>query len=121
MAELSWEPLWRMLGVLAALVAVLWLLLQWLKRRGALPMSASRIKLVSVIALGGRERIALIEADGVRVLVGVTAQHITPLWTSALPQSPSAGSFAEHLQQAIPAQSPASRSSPSDSLPTTTP
>lgn len=55
----------------------------WLvKRMGGLPAAGGgAIKIVSVLSVGTRERIALVEVGGKQLLLGVTAQQITTLHT----------------------------------------
>ncbi len=52
--------------------------LSWLLRRYALPRDGL-IRVVGGLPLGTRERLLLIEVDEVRLLIGVTAQHIQTL------------------------------------------
>jgi flagellar protein FliO/FliZ len=63
-----------------AVIAVLGLAVWWLRRR--LQPGASRgsgAKVIPVAMLGTRERIALVEFEGRRLLVGITPQQITML------------------------------------------
>lgn len=52
--------------------------LSWLLRRYALPRDGL-IRVIGGLPLGTRERLLLIEVDEVRLLIGVTAQHIQTL------------------------------------------
>jgi flagellar protein FliO/FliZ len=63
-----------------AVIAVLGLAVWWLRRR--LQPGASRgtgARVIPVAMLGTRERIALVEFEGRRLLVGITPQQITML------------------------------------------
>jgi flagellar biosynthetic protein FliO len=63
-----------------AVIAVLGLAVWWLRRRlvpGASRGSGARV--IPVAILGTRERIAVVEFEGRRLLVGVTPQQITML------------------------------------------
>jgi len=63
-----------------AVIAVLGLAVWWLRRRiqpGASRGSGARV--IPVAMLGTRERIAVVEFEGRRLLVGVTPQQITML------------------------------------------
>jgi flagellar protein FliO/FliZ len=63
-----------------AVIAVLGLAVWWLRRRlqpGASRGSGARV--IPVAMLGTRERIAVVEFEGRRLLVGVTSQQITML------------------------------------------
>jgi len=63
-----------------AVIAVLGLAVWWLRRRlqpGASRGSGARV--IPVAMLGTRERIAVVEFEGRRILVGVTPQQITML------------------------------------------
>ena len=64
-------------GTVIALISIaLWVL----KRlQGSTPGNARLVTLVGGLALGPRERIAIIEADGRRWMIGVTGQSITLL------------------------------------------
>jgi flagellar protein FliO/FliZ len=54
----------------------------FVKRMGGLPSAGGgAIKIVSVLSVGTRERIALVEVGGKQLLLGVTAQQITTLHT----------------------------------------
>lgn|GEM_PF-1387701 len=69
-----WPALLAFAAVIALIPAVLWVL----KRlQGGLTPSARGISLAGGLALGPRERVTLIEVDGRRFLIGVTAQTIS--------------------------------------------
>ncbi|WP_166260872.1 flagellar biosynthetic protein FliO [Marinobacter salicampi] len=67
------------LGLLAVLAVILGC--AWVVRRmnGLTGMNNQAIKVVSVMALGARERIALIEVGDTQILIGVTASAIRTL------------------------------------------
>ena len=76
----------------------------WLVRRmnGLTGMNTGTMKVVSVMALGARERIALVDVAGTQILVGVTPSAIRTLHVFDEPvvdpgQAPS-GDFARKLQ-----------------------
>lgn len=58
--------------------------LSWMLRRYALPR-AGVIRVIGGLPLGTRERLLLIEVGEVRLLIGVTAQHIQTLHTFTTP------------------------------------
>ncbi|MFZ1829846.1 MAG: flagellar biosynthetic protein FliO [Candidatus Competibacteraceae bacterium] len=61
--------------------------LSWLLRRYALPRDGL-IRVVGGLPLGARERLLLIEVDEVRLLIGVTAQHMQTLHVFNPPAAP---------------------------------
>ncbi len=106
MSEIGWEPWWRLLLVLAVLAGGLLLVLRWLQQRGQLLNRNHRLQVLGALAVGTRERVVLLEVDGVRVLVGVTPQQITPLW-SETPETAKAATqtapFSHQLHKAMAA------------------
>lgn len=70
------------LGLL--LVLALAVGLSWMLRRYALPRDGV-IRVIGGLPLGTRERLLLIEVDEVRLLIGVTAQHMQTLYTFPRP------------------------------------
>ena len=71
---------WPALAAFAAVVALIPLALWALKRLQAGPAGASRpVVLVGGLSLGPRERIAIVEAQGRRWMLGVTGQSISLL------------------------------------------
>jgi flagellar protein FliO/FliZ len=71
---------WPALLAFVAVVAMIPLALWALKRlQGGVPGSQRVVTLVGGLTLGPRERIAVIEAQGRRWMVGVTGQSITLL------------------------------------------
>ena len=96
--------------VLAGLAFVLALVFGcgWLvKRFSGMPSARSgAIKVVSVLPIGSRERLALVEVGGQQLLLGVTAQQITTLHTFDEPVVDAAdiknnSEFAQKLHQML--------------------
>jgi flagellar biosynthetic protein FliO len=83
-------------------IALLGLTLWGMKRFGRMQLhnqSGQRaIVLIDSMNLGVRQRIVLVEADGQRMLIGVTPQSITGLGHWSKDQAPS---FAEALNQHV--------------------
>jgi len=79
----------------------------WLIRRmnGMTGMNNNAIKVVSVLAIGARERIALVEVGGQQILLGITPSTIRTLQVFDEPVVESAGApsgeFARRLQGMI--------------------
>lgn len=79
----------------------------WLIRRmnGMTGMNNNAIKVVSVMALGARERLALIEVGDQQILLGVTPSAIRTLHVFDEPvvdaSNPPSGEFARRLQGMI--------------------
>ncbi|MGM0570146.1 flagellar biosynthetic protein FliO [Marinobacter sp.] len=75
----------------------------WLIRRmnGLTGMNSGAMKVVSVMALGARERIALIDVAGTQILVGITPSSIRTLHVFdepvVAPGQPVSGDFARKL------------------------
>jgi flagellar protein FliO/FliZ len=73
-APSAWPALLAFVTVVALIPAALWVL----KRLQAGAPGAGRIvTVVGGLALGPRERIAVVEADGRRWMIGVTAQSVS--------------------------------------------
>lgn len=93
------------------LVVVLILGLGWVMRRvpGA-GRSQSILRVHASVALGARERVLWVEAGGVHLLLGVTAQSINTLHrfdaAPAEPPPPSGAVFAERLRQILAREPP---------------
>jgi flagellar protein FliO/FliZ len=96
--------------VLAGLAFVLLLVFGcgwFVKRFGGMQTARSgAIKVVSVLPVGSRERLALVEVGGQQLLLGVTAQQITTLHTFDEPvveatNSKNTSEFAQKLQQML--------------------
>jgi flagellar protein FliO/FliZ len=79
----------------------------WLVKRmsGLTGMNAGTIKVVAVMGLGARERIALIDVAGTQILVGITASAIRTLHVFdepvVSPGQEASGDFARKLQGLI--------------------
>jgi flagellar protein FliO/FliZ len=79
----------------------------WIIRRmnGMTGMNNGAIKVVSVMALGARERIALIEVGGQQILLGITPSTVRTLHVFDEPvvdaANPASGDFARRLQSMI--------------------
>lgn len=90
------------LGLLAVLAVIFGC--AWVIRRvnGLSGMNNQAIKVVAVMALGARERIALIEVGGTQILVGITASAIRTLHVFdepvVNPQEGGNSDFARRLQ-----------------------
>lgn len=93
-------------GGLLAVIAVIYGC-AWIIRRmnGMTGMNNQAIKVVSVMALGARERIALIEVGGQQILVGITPSTIRTLQVFDEPvvkaDETSSSEFARRLQGMI--------------------
>lgn len=102
-----------LLAVLAVIVGCAWLIR---RVNGLSGMNNQAIKVVSVMALGARERIALIEVGGTQILVGITASAIRTLHVFDEPVvSPEPGDrsdFARRLQGLIGKQWKSGRADP---------
>lgn len=93
----------------AGLVAVIAVIYgcAWIIRRmnGMTGMNNNAIKVVSVMAIGARERIALIEVGGQQILLGITPSAIRTLQIFEEPvvdaSNPNSGDFARRLQGMI--------------------
>ena len=69
--------------VIAVLLGSLWALLK-LQGGGLMRAKAdARLKIVETLSIGPRQKIALVQLDGQDLLLGVTAQSITPLHSSS--------------------------------------
>lgn len=68
-------------------------------------MNNNAIKVVSVMALGARERLALVEVGGQQILLGITPSAIRTLHVFDEPvvdaSNPPSGEFARRLQGMI--------------------
>ena len=98
-----------LLSLGAGLVAVIAVIYgcAWIIRRmnGMTGMNNNAIKVVSVMAIGARERIALIEVGGQQILLGITPSAIRTLQVFEEPivdaNNPNTGDFARRLQSMI--------------------
>lgn len=95
------------LGVGLVVVVALIYGCAWIIRRmnGMSGMNNGAIKVVSVMALGARERIALIEVGGQQILLGITPSTVRTLHVFDEPVvdagNPATGDFARRLQGMI--------------------
>lgn len=95
------------LGVGLVVVVALIYGCAWIIRRmnGMTGMNNGAIKIVSVMALGTRERIALIEVGGQQILLGITPSTVRTLHVFDEPvvdaANPASGDFARRLQSMI--------------------
>jgi len=70
--------------VIALLLGSLWALRKLQARAGTLrARSSARLKIVETLSVGPRQKVALVQLDGQDVLLGITAQSITPLHVPA--------------------------------------
>lgn len=103
------DTLGTLLSLGAGLVAVIAVIYgcAWIIRRmnGMTGMNNNAIKVVSVMAIGARERIALIEVGGQQILLGITPSAIRTLQVFEEPvvdaSNPNSGDFARRLQGMI--------------------
>ena len=96
------------LGLGLVVVVILILLSGWLVRRvqGVGGVNSQSLKVVSVLSVGQKERVALIEIAEKQILIGVTPQSVRtlhvfdePVVTSSQPAA--GGDFARKLQQVL--------------------
>ncbi|WP_100639441.1 flagellar biosynthetic protein FliO [Marinobacter salexigens] len=100
------DTLGTLLSLGAGLLAVIAIIYgcAWIIRRmnGMTGMNNSAIKVVSVMAIGARERIALIEVGGQQILLGITPSAIRTLQVFEEPVveagKANSGDFAKRLQ-----------------------
>ena len=97
-----WEVALGLLIVVAAIVAVGWVM----RRLYPGAMSASQqMKVIAALPLGPRERLLLVDVAGTQLLLGVTAQQINQLHLFSEPvallPTPVAGDFALRLRDAL--------------------
>lgn len=76
------ESLLRTLAALVLVICVIFLLAKLLKRmQGSAMGTKSKLKVISQLALGPKERVLVIDVNGEQVLIGVTSMQITLLKT----------------------------------------
>ena len=108
-----WPALLAFGAVLALIPAALWLL----KRVQGTAHGGPRIvKLVGGLTLGPRERIAVVEAQGRWLMLGVTAQSVSLLATLDVPQTAAVGGTAGDGTADAPGAAPAPASHPFSQL-----
>ena len=77
---MSLSTIFQVAGGLLAVLLVLGVLVFVVRRMPALRNSSGRlVRIVDAVPVGARDRIALIEAGGHRVLVGISPGRIQPL------------------------------------------
>ena len=96
------------LGLGLIVVIVLIVLSGWLVRRvqGLGGVNSQALKVVAVLSVGQRERVALIDVGEKQILIGVTPQSVRTLHVFDEPvvnssQSSGGGDFAQKLQQVM--------------------
>ena len=72
-----WKVVASLLFIVAFIPLTLWLMKKF--QLAQMKLSQSAIKIVSVQALGTKEKLMLVEVEGERVLLGVTAHSISHL------------------------------------------
>ncbi|WP_292276689.1 flagellar biosynthetic protein FliO [Marinobacter sp.] len=91
-----------LLAVIAVIYGCAWIIR---RMNGMTGMNNNAIKVVSVMAIGARERIALIEVGGQQILLGITPSAIRTLQVFEEPVvdagNPNSGDFAKRLQSMI--------------------
>ena len=89
-----------LVGVVALIIASGWVMRRFSAFGG---QGQGQLKIVASIAVGSRERLAIVEVAGRQILVGITAQQISPLMVIKEPvdfkavESP----FAQNLQSLL--------------------
>ena len=96
-----------LLGIVALIVGLAWMV----RRVGGLNAMGMRgMKIVAVLPLGTREKLALVDVKGQQLLIGVTAQNISLLHTFDQPvitEDDSPTDFAKKLQGLLARQTSA--------------
>lgn len=77
LASSIWKVIASLVFIIAFIPACLWLMKRFQLTQMKLGQSA--IKVVHVQSLGAKEKLMLVEVEGERILIGVTAQTITHL------------------------------------------
>jgi len=101
----------RMVASLALIVALI-LAAAWLARRAGWlrPAPGGAVKVLGAQSLGGRAQVAVIQVEDARLVLGVTAQHVSLLHTlppacpepgDALPAQPAAAGFGQALARVL--------------------
>lgn len=67
-----WSLLVPLIAVTTALLAMLW----WLRRGRALGSNGGPLKVIQAVAVGTRERVVVIDAQGRRLVLGVTPGRV---------------------------------------------
>ncbi|WP_111639202.1 flagellar biosynthetic protein FliO [Marinomonas shanghaiensis] len=92
-ASSVWKIVISLIVVIAFIPACLWLMKRF--QFAQMKLGQSEIKIVNVQSLGTKEKLMLVEVEGERLLIGVTAQSITHLKSF----SPSGKSFASIMEE----------------------
>lgn len=92
-ASSVWKIVISLIVVIAFIPACLWLMKRF--QFAQMKLGQSEIKIVNVQSLGTKEKLMLVEVEGERLLIGVTAQSITHLKSF----SPSGESFASFMEE----------------------
>ncbi|NDL62609.1 flagellar biosynthetic protein FliO [Acerihabitans arboris] len=94
----------QMAGALAAILLVI-VVGAWLVRKLGLAPGAGRsqrLKMLASCSVGQRERVVVVEVEGTWLVLGVTAQHITPLHSlPAPPEAPDSVAGAPDFRQRL--------------------
>jgi len=68
----------RLLGALGVVLVAFWLFARLMRQlNGSSHTAVAGLRVVGSLSLGQRERLVVLEADGERIVLGVTAQTIT--------------------------------------------
>lgn len=103
--------IWPALLAFAAVIALIPVALWVLKRlQGGLAAGPRGITLVGGLALGPRERVTVIEVEGRRFLIGVTAQSVNLIMELGAPARAASGTTLDHGEP--PAAGPTAGSTP---------
>lgn len=89
----------KLLGVLAFIALLAWLLARVALRGGAVPFRGGRLRVLESVALGPSRGVYLVRAGGRLLVLGVTPQQVTPL--AVLPEGD-----AQPPDEVAPHQSP---------------
>jgi len=77
----------RLLGALGVVLVAFWLFARLMRQlNGAGNRSVAGLRVLGSLSLGQRERLVVLEADGERIVLGVTAQTVTRV--HAMPAPP---------------------------------
>ncbi len=85
-----------------AMVLIIFFALAWAAKKfnvtGMGKSNTDLLKVIAALPVGARERVVLLEADGERLLVGITANRIETLHTFSADQSVANTDFASVLE-----------------------
>jgi flagellar protein FliO/FliZ len=71
----------RTIAALAIVLVAMVLSLFLVKKLRAFPSQNGRLKIIEVLPMGAKERLAIISVDGQELLIGIAAEHISLLTT----------------------------------------